>query len=405
MTTLRIGIDGRAFGSPAAGVRRYVAGLVSGLLSLGEPLTIVALGGTPADLPPGTEHEPEPAHPPTNLGWTLVGLPRAAARARVDVLHAPAYTAPFWCGVPVVVTIHDVSYERHPEWYPYRRDWLRRAFYRRSATSAAHVITDSAFSAGEIHAAYGLPRAAISVVPLAAALASDVPGGRVTRTVAGGETGSRTGTEPGRATGVAAGDVADDGRAVDPPYHALVRPPFLLHVGDLHLRRNLAVAIDALALARAQGGALANLTLVAAGVDRGQSGTLRARAEAAGLAHALVMPGAVSDTELARLYRAATALVYPSLYEGFGLPVLEAMASGTPVIASRAASMPEVLGDAGMLVDATDVAAWADAIARVVTDPAWHRELRARGLARAATFSWERTARLTLDVYRRVLGA
>jgi alpha-1,3-rhamnosyl/mannosyltransferase len=275
--------------------------------------------------------------------------------------------------VPVVVTIHDVSYERHPEWYPYRRDWLRRAFYRRSATSAAHVITDSTFSAGEIHAAYGLPRAAISVVPLAAA--------------------------PGFARDAA------QGRSADAPRSALVRPPFLLHVGDLHPRRNLAVAVDALALARAQGGALANLMLVAAGVDRGEAQALRARAAAAGIAQALVLPGAVPEAELERLYRSATALVYPSLYEGFGLPVLEAMASGTPVIASRAASMPEVLGEAGMLVEPSDVGAWADAIARVAADAAWHRDLLERGLARAAAFSWERTARLTLDVYRRVLAA
>jgi glycosyltransferase involved in cell wall biosynthesis len=390
VTRLRIGIDGRAFGSPAAGVRRYVGGLVSGLLALDEPLTVVALGGRAELLPPGVEHVSEPAHPPTNLGWTLVGLPRAAARAGVDLVHAPAYTAPFWCRVPVVVTIHDVSYERHPEWYPYRRDWLRRAFYRRSATSAAHVITDSAFSADEIHAAYGLPRTAISVVPLAA----------TPRAAGGGGAGPA-----GPSRGVQAAGAAEAGASADRPHSPSVRSPFLLHVGDLHVRRNLPVAIDALALARAQGRALANLTLVTAGVDRGQAGLLRARAASAGIAQAFVMLGAVPEAELERLYRAASALVYPSLYEGFGLPVLEAMASGTPVIASRAASMPEVLGDAGMLIEPTDVAAWADAIVRVVTDPAWHRELQDRGRARAAGFSWERTARLTLDVYRRVLAA
>lgn len=382
MARLRIGIDGRAFSSPAAGVRRYVGGLASGLASLGEPVTLVALGGAAADLPPGVEHVREPLHPPTNLGWTLVGLPRAAAQAGVDVIHAPAYTAPFWAPAPVVVTVHDVSYERHPEWYPYRRDWLRRAFYRRSATSAAHVITDSTFSADEIHAAYGLPRAGISVVPLA-------PTPRPERDIAG-----------------AARDHGAAGVGADPDRHgASARSPFLLHVGDLHVRRNLPVAIEALARARAQGGVLADLTLVTAGVDRGQSGALRACAAAAGVGDALVMLGAVPDDELDRLYRTASALVYPSLYEGFGLPVLEAMASGTPVIASRAASMPEVLGGAGMLVEPTDVAAWADAVTRVIVDEPWQHELRNRGRARAAGFTWERTARLTLDVYRRVLAA
>lgn len=104
------------------------------------------------------------------------------------------------------------------------------------------------------------------------------------------------------------------------------------------------------------------------------------------------------------LYRSATALVYPSLYEGFGLPVLEAMASGTPVIASRAASIPEVLGDAGILVDPEDVRAWTDAIVRVVNDEHLRRSMTAAGIARAGEFTWARTARITLDVYRKAAG-
>ena len=129
-----------------------------------RPVLVVVLGGSPRDVPEGVPHVAEPRHPPTNLGWTLVGLPIAARRARIDLLHAPAYTAPVGIRTPVVVTIHDVSYERHPEWYPYRRDRLRRAFYRASARSAARVLTDSAFSAAEIHAAYGIARDRI-VVP------------------------------------------------------------------------------------------------------------------------------------------------------------------------------------------------------------------------------------------------
>jgi hypothetical protein len=100
---LRVGFDGRAFVSPAAGIRRYVANVATALLSLDEQIDVVALGGPgPEALPPGVGFCAEPAHPPTNLGWTLVGLPRAAARAGVALIHAPAYTAPFWSGVPVV---------------------------------------------------------------------------------------------------------------------------------------------------------------------------------------------------------------------------------------------------------------------------------------------------------------
>src|SRR4029453_13512440 len=163
---LRIGFDGHAFTSPAAGIRRYSTELVCALTSLGEPLEAVALGGEAEALPPRTKRVPESAPPPSNAGWTLIGLPRTAARARVQVLHAPSYTAPFWAGVPVVLTIHDVSYELHPEWYPYRRDRFRRYFYRRSAKTAARVLTVSAFSASEISRAYGIPLESITVTPL-----------------------------------------------------------------------------------------------------------------------------------------------------------------------------------------------------------------------------------------------
>jgi glycosyltransferase involved in cell wall biosynthesis len=368
--TLRVGFDGRAFSSPAAGIRRYSTELVGALLSLGEPIAIVALGGDPDRIPAGLERVSASAHPPSNAGWTLIGLPRTAARARVDLIHAPAYTAPFWAGVPVVLTIHDVSYESHPEWYPYRRDWLRRYFYRRSATAAARVLTVSAFSASEIASAYGVPRSRITVTPL----------------------------------GVhAAFGAGDPNLAIDLPAH--VTRPFVLHVGDLHERRNLPMLVEAVLAARRHSGALAALSLVVAGVDRGVSEGLCAMARERGAPDAVVALGPVDEDRLRALYRGATALVYPSLYEGFGLPLIEAMASGTPVLASRAASIPEVLGGAGMLLDPYNSAAWRDAIVRIVNDKSLRDDLRARGLARAATHTWQRTARLTLDVYREAARA
>jgi glycosyltransferase involved in cell wall biosynthesis len=369
-STLRVGFDGRAFSSPAAGIRRYSTELVRALLSLGEPVAIVALGGDPDRIPAGVERVSESAHLPSNAGWTLIGLPRTAARARVDLIHAPAYTAPVWAGVPVVLTIHDISYEIHPEWYPYRRDWLRRYFYRRSATAAARVLTVSAFSASEIVSAYGVPRSRITVTPLG-----------VHATFGAG----------------------DPNLALDLPVN--VTEPFLLHVGDLHERRNLPMLVDAVLAARRHRGALAALSLVVAGVDRGVSEGLCATAAEAGAPDAVVALGPVDEQRLRALYRGATALVYPSLYEGFGLPLIEAMASGTPVLASHEASIPEVLGGAGMLLDPYDSAAWRDAIIRVVNDEPLRDDLRARGLARAATFTWQRTARLTLDVYREAARA
>ena len=365
---LRVGIDGRAFASPAAGIRRYVRGLTRALLALGEPLEIVALGGLdPSVLPAGTRHVAEPSHPPTNLGWTLVGIPRAALRARVDVIHAPAYTAPFWSPAPVVLTIHDVSYERHPQWYPYRRDWARRAFYRRSAHAAAHVLTVSRFSATEITAAYRISMEGMTVTPL------------------GVDEGFAP-LEPGIPLELPAG----------------VAPPYVLHVGDLHERRNLPMLVDAVLTTRRQGGALSAISLVLAGADRGVGDAISAMAARAGAREAVRLLGPVTERRLRGLYRGAAALVYPSFYEGFGLPLVEAMACGTPVIASNVTSIPEVVGDGGLLLDPSDTNAWAGAIRDVASDEHVRARWRAAALRRAAAFTWQRTARLTLEAYRRV---
>jgi O-antigen biosynthesis alpha-1,3-rhamnosyltransferase len=182
---------------------------------------------------------------------------------------------------------------------------------------------------------------------------------------------------------------------------ARITSPFLLHVGDLHERRNLPLIVHAIFEARRRPG-MPPLSLVLAGVDRGIGDRLRAYAREAKSPDAVVCLGPVTDSQLLTLYRGAAALVYPSRYEGFGLPVLEAMACGTPVIASRAASIPEVLGDAGVLLDPDDEPAWADAIAAVLNDEWQKGRMRKAGLTRAKEFTWARTASITLDAYRQV---
>jgi alpha-1,3-rhamnosyl/mannosyltransferase len=353
---LRIGFDARALASPAAGVRRYTRELFGAMATI-EGVGVVAVGAAAGtEVPAGVSRAPAAASLPTNPGWMLTGLPRAARAARLDVFHAPAYTAPLGGPRPLVLTIHDVSYERHPEWYPYRRDPLRRAFYRWSARTADRIITDSSFSKSEIVSAYGLGAARIDVVPLAPA-SSFGPGAGTARAFR-----------------------------------------YVLHVGDLHPRRNLDVAMRALGRVRARRPDLAELRLVLVGVDRGGLAAI------AGSSDFVEFAGTVTEDHLVELYRGAAALVYPSVYEGFGLPLLEAMACGTPVLAARAASIPEVAGDAAILLDPHDEAAWAEAI-EAVFEPAVSARLRDAGLARAVGFTWRRAAEATVAVYRQVLEA
>ena len=363
----RIGFDGRALASPAAGVRRYTTELFGALAALDGDLTIVAVGTPDATaVPLGVERAPGSASLPTNAGWMLSGLPRAARQARLDLFHAPAYTVPLPAPRPLAVTIHDVSYERHPEWYPYRRDPIRRAFYRRSARAADRVITDSAFSKVEIAAAYGLRPESIDVVPLAAAPAFS----------------------PGPALAL--------------PPHVPAR--YLLHVGDVHVRRNLAVVVRAMTLARRRDRRFADVGLVLAGVRRDEADSLHSTETTNG-ASMLTFVGQADEPLLLALYRSAAALVYPSRYEGFGLPLLEAMACGVPVIASRASCIPEVTGDAAVLLDPDDDEGWSATLIRVLEDEAYASERRTAGLRRAAGFSWRRTAEETAVVYARLLGA
>lgn len=358
---MRVGFDARALVSPAAGVRRYARELFGAMANL-DGVEVVAAGASPgADLPAGVSGKAASASLPTNLGWMVSGLPRAARSAGLDVFHAPSYTAPLGGPRPLVLTIHDISYERHPEWYPYRRDPVRRAFYRWSAGTADRLITDSEFSKQEIAAGYGLDPDRIAVVPLAAGPAFTP---------------------------------ADAARANASPY--------LLHVGDLHPRRNLAVAVRALKRVRARRPDLRGLRLVLAGVDRGAGAALIGNSSPQD-ARMIELAGNVSEDALLQLYRGAHGLVYPSLYEGFGLPLLEAMACGTPVIASMASSIPEVTGDAAVLLDPNDDAGWAEAI-ESLSDPAVAEQRRAMGIRRAAEFTWRRAAEATVDVYRLALG-
>ena len=294
---------------------------------------------------------------PRNGLGRLGAMAILARQERVDLVHS-VYFLPPATGRPTVVTIHDISFERFPEFFSRQRLVRNRILIRASARAASCVITGSQASRREIVERYGVAEERIVAIPYGVA-----PMFRP------------------------AGDWA--------PFHG-DRPLRILAVGTLEPRKNLTGLFDALRLVSSD----VPLSLRVVGPDGYQADQIRERLPSAIEAEVL---GWTSEAELADEYRAADVFVYPSIYEGFGLPLLEAMAAGTPVVASTGGSIPEVAGDAALLVDPHDIGGLANAIRRVASDSSLASQLRSLGLKRASAFTWEKTAADHAAVYRSVV--
>ena len=282
-----------------------------------------------------------------------------------DVLFVPAHVLPLIHPRRSVVTVHDLGYLAYPEAHKTgdRRylDWSTRWNARR----AKFVIADSAATQADLIRAYGVDERKIRVIHLGRdETLAPVPDAQVLA-----EVQARYG----------------------------ITAHYVLYVGTLQPRKNLARVIEAFARAAAAP-AFAGIQLVLAGKKGWLYDDLFAQVERMGLAGRVLFPGYVDDADLPALLSGALAFVFPSLYEGFGIPVLEAGACGVPVITSNTSSLPEVAGDAALLVDPHDVDAIAEAMTRLVTDAALRTELSRRGLANVQRFSWEKCARETLAV-------
>ena len=364
---MRIGIDVHGAEREGEGNATYMRNLVAALLAAEARAEFVLFAG-------------DPAHPfyrtlPARAGAAVVGVRQgrgwarlggalgAAARAhRVDVLHVQ-YAAPLGYRGPLVVTVHDLGFLHVPEAFARLERLALCALVPRSVGRARRVITDSEFSRRDLTARYGLAPGRVATIGLAAAPRfRPLPDGEVREALA------RHGLEPG----------------------------FLFSLGRLNRRKNLSRLLLAYGALRARGPVP---PLVIGGKpDYGVEEVLRGARLSADPGVRFV--GLVPDADLPAFYAGALGFVYPSLFEGFGLPVLEAMACGTPVIASDRSALPELVGDAGLLVDPESVEALAGALGVLVGDPERRRQLGRRGLERSRAYDWTETARRTLDVYR-----
>jgi glycosyltransferase involved in cell wall biosynthesis len=293
-------------------------------------------------------------------------LPALAARAGVDLVHSLASTAPLWGRFRRVVTIHDLIYARFPEAHAGFRDLGMRALVPRAARRSHRVIADSQSTRADLRELLGVASERIDVVPLGLGAA------RRAEPLAEGEVRARF-------------DLGERG--------------VVLSLSAKRPHKNLRALIAALARLPVAD----RPVLVLPGYPTAHERQLREQARALGVDGDVRFPAWVSSAELEGLWGLARAFVFPSLYEGFGLPVLEAMARGVPVACSNAASLPEVAGQAALLFDPRDEPAIAAALARLLSDEALAERLRALGRERVREFTWARTARLTLGSYARAL--
>ncbi len=368
---MRVVVDGSALAQGPSGTRTYVEALVGAIARVAPEIDLRVIRPGWATI--GGEAGPTRAE---RLVWELHGVRQAAVAAGANVLHVPSFAAPVRGGPPLVVTIHDVIPLVLPAYRATRAAQIRLAMAGRTVRRARRVLVPSEAARRDVEAVLGIPADRLRVTPEAAGPTFRPP---------------RDGAERAAAAAVA--------RRLG------VAGPYIFHCGGFDARKNLPVLVEAFALARRQ--LDGPLSLVLAGAPHSANAAVYPDLGPVILAHGVedgvILPGRVSEVDKVALYQAASAYATPSLHEGFGLPILEAMACGVPTIGSDRTSLPEVIGDGGLVVP-PEAEAFAAAIVSVLSDPGLAARLGAAGIARAATFSWEETARQTVAAYREAAG-
>ncbi|HPO17019.1 MAG TPA: glycosyltransferase family 1 protein [Candidatus Hydrogenedentes bacterium] len=352
-----------------SGTGRYVTELVRALAANPEDLELtVVWPETEAidDLGGHVSVIKKPAHSLRRIltdHWTIQEL---CARQGIDVIHYPANFGPLLPLRNVVVTVHDLSFMRHPEWFKFERALYYRWALRHTVRTVKRLIADSEATAADLVQFASAPREKIDVIPL----------------------GVHPRFRP------ASCETQTDVRA---KYRLPER--FFLYVGTLEPRKNIPRLIEAWS-------SMAHDTdadLVIAGRRGWKTQAIDTAVSRSSFSHRIHFLEYLPDIDLPAVMSAALAFVWPSLFEGFGLPPLEAMACGTPVLTSNVSSMPEIVGEAALIVDPEDPAAIAQGLRQLAEDKTLRKTLRDKGLTRILTFTWERSAALTLNAYREVV--
>ncbi len=353
-------------GAEETGNETYIKGLVDGFSAAGDELELLVYYARSPWASFNARARFEKLFTENPLVRLGVELPLRSLRQRLDVLHM-TYTSPAWSAAPLVVTVHDICFTTNPEWFSPRDLRVLSAVVPRSIRKAAHVITVSESARRQIIEHYRVPEEKISAIP----------------------NGPGPSTTP----------ISEEGARKELDALGLrLQRPYLLAVGNLQPRKNLVRLIQAFrALVESQ---RHEIDLVVVGPQRYRAADIL-QAAAAPATEQIHFTGYVTDRQLAACYRCSTAFVLPSLYEGFGLPALEAMAHGIPVACSDVDALREVCGDAAILFDPLSTESIANAIEIVLGDADLRQRLSKAGIARAASFSWEKSAQLTLEVYRK----
>jgi glycosyltransferase involved in cell wall biosynthesis len=369
---MKIGIDVHSLGSGKGGNETYYRYLVGGLSALDRHndywLYCTKQSARELSHSVPENFRVEPLKSSSSYFRIPVELPRNAKRDSLDIFHAQ-FIVPPGLKCKTVAAIFDITYEHFPQAFPaYQRLWSK-ILIRSSARRADHIVTVSEHSKKDIAHTYGIPEERITVTPLGA------PNTFFPR-------------NQGQAKELLAREYGIGG-------------PFILYLGRLQARKNLLRLVEAFNQVRRAG---FPHKLVLAGKRDSLFGTVLARIRDLKLANMVILPGFVRDEHIPFFYSAADLFVFPSLYEGFGLPVIEAMACGVPVITSRGSSLEEVAGNAALLIDPLEEASIARAMTSALADGTLRAHLREAGIKRASDFSQEKTAKKTLTVYQNLLG-